>query len=262
MRRFGDGKPQDVESINRGLLSKVHAKWYIPSNTVVTAVGRVSHKEIVEHVGRVFPISPNRVEHTVWDDESGELPETKEIVVTRPARNKSIVVLGSKIPQLTEEERVKLLLFMRMMARGMNSILFREMREKRGLVYTVSGSIHEEPKLANYICFVAEALPEVTDEVSGLLRELVLGHPCDDRNRFELVQGAYRDTLLASLESVDEWFSIIDRLMIGEGKNAEEFARRMAERRRNIAAATLRDVLEFRKRIFNPDGFVSVVVRS
>lgn len=106
---------------------------YAPNSVVVAAAGNVEHDEIVELASKLFAPFEGRC----------VLP-VAESPVARPARyvrhkesEQAYVVVGSQGLSVRDERRYVLSLMDTILGGGMSSRLFQEIREKRGLVYSV-----------------------------------------------------------------------------------------------------------------------------
>ncbi len=106
---------------------------YAPNSVVVTAAGNVDHDEFAHRVERAFA------------EFSGVgRPFVLETPATTPARafkqkdsEQAYCILGTQGLSATDDRRYALSVLDTMLGGGMSSRLFQEIREKRGLVYTV-----------------------------------------------------------------------------------------------------------------------------
>jgi len=106
---------------------------YAPNAVVVAAAGNVDHDAFVEMVARAFDGFDGRC----------ELPEP-EVPATRPQARferreseQAYVILGTRGLSVRDERRYVLSVMDTILGGGMSSRLFQELRERRGLVYTV-----------------------------------------------------------------------------------------------------------------------------
>jgi predicted Zn-dependent peptidase len=107
--------------------------YYNPNSVVVAAAGNVDHDEFVKYVQEAFKNFKG----------SNELPQpqspltTPKTVVRQKDSEQVYVVMGSKGLAVTDPRRYSLSVLDTILGGGMSSRLFQEIREKRGLVYTV-----------------------------------------------------------------------------------------------------------------------------
>ena len=143
---FGDsplGRPilgtvDTIEGISRGTISRFYRSRYRPESMVVAAAGNVDHDHVLRLVRRAF--------EAVLDEESEPSPPRERrpvrrgltgTAITSRATEQAHVVLG--VPGLVRSDprRYALSVLSTALGGGMSSRLFQEVREKRGLAYSV-----------------------------------------------------------------------------------------------------------------------------
>lgn len=143
---FGDsplGRPilgtvDTIEGISRGTISRFYRKHYRPESMVVSAAGNVDHDKVVRRVRAAFSDVLDGMSEP--DGPRAARPLTREpagTAVTSRATEQAHVVLG--VPGLTRSDprRYALSVLSTALGGGMSSRLFQEVREKRGLAYSV-----------------------------------------------------------------------------------------------------------------------------
>ncbi len=127
------GYAETVSALSReDLLTHVHAR-YRPNAVVVAAAGNVEHERIVELVEQAFAgfagtsdaIAPERP------------PLTPALSVRHKDTEQAYVMLGAQGLSVRDERRYVLSVLDTVLGGGMSSRLFQEVREKRGLAYSV-----------------------------------------------------------------------------------------------------------------------------
>ncbi|HLI95069.1 MAG TPA: pitrilysin family protein [Candidatus Baltobacteraceae bacterium] len=108
-------------------------RHYAPNSVVVAAAGNVDHDQIVDLFGNAFGSFSGRCDLPV--------PETPQATPSTLFRHKdseqAYVVLGTRGLSVCDDRRYVLSVMDTILGGGMSSRLFQEIREKRGLVYTV-----------------------------------------------------------------------------------------------------------------------------
>ncbi len=136
------GLEETVRAARRADIAEFHRLHYRTGNVVVTAAGRVSHQEIVEgvaarldrafgEVGRDLLLGGGPPGRHVPDS-----PPMSRLVVNRPTEQAHIVV-GMQGFRRDHPDRQVLNVLDHILGGGMSSRLFQEIREKRGLAYSV-----------------------------------------------------------------------------------------------------------------------------
>jgi len=106
---------------------------YAPNSVIVAAAGNVDHEHFVELVAERFQGFQGLCELPV-----PESPETTPSTLVRQKDSEqAYVVLGARGLSVRDERRYALSVLDTILGGGMSSRLFQEIREKRGLVYTV-----------------------------------------------------------------------------------------------------------------------------
>ena len=146
---FGDtplGRPilGTVDSINRIARDQIadhYAARYTPDNLVVAAAGRLDHDQVVELTRKCFepvlvpgsaPVLPRLPPPAGPDVGAGKGVR----LISRPIEQANLV-LGCAGISRTDERRFSLGVLNAALGGGMSSRLFQEIREKRGLAYSV-----------------------------------------------------------------------------------------------------------------------------
>ncbi len=176
---FGDtplGRPilgtaDSINKITREQIAEHYAARYRPENLVVAVAGNVDHDSVVTLVGQAFvgvlgdaaPLPPRL---------SGPgAPQVASAVrlVSRPTEQAN-VVLGTGGLARTDDRRFPLGVLNAALGGGMSSRLFQEVREKRGLAYSVYSFVSHHADSGMFGLY-AGCLPAKTDEVLAICRD-------------------------------------------------------------------------------------------
>jgi predicted Zn-dependent peptidase len=179
---FGDtplGRPilgtvESISGIGRDRIARYYRDRYVPQNLVVSAAGNVDHDEVVRLVQAAFAA-------VLGDD--GQLPSAPRIggpgavptsgvrSLVRPTEQANLI-LGTVGITRTDERRFALGVLNAALGGGMSSRLFQEIREKRGLAYSVY-SYNSQYADTGIFGVYAGCLPAKVDEVLEICREEV-----------------------------------------------------------------------------------------
>jgi predicted Zn-dependent peptidase len=156
---FIAGTKDTVKSITRAQLFDKHRAAYTPKNSVLCVVGNNDFEEIV-----------SMAEKLVVDREGPKIerptiePHNLKKVENRDGLHQSNLALGFHFPFSGEKGRYVAEVFSAILGEGMSSKLFREVREKRGLVYGVKTEL-DIGSTYGYLAIWAGTDPEKADEV-------------------------------------------------------------------------------------------------
>jgi predicted Zn-dependent peptidase len=182
---FGDtplGRPilgtaDSINAITRGQITEHYQHRYTPPNLVVAAAGSVQHDEVVGGVREAFGAvidpaaapAPPRL---------GGLGETVPGGVGRGVRlvsrgiEQANLVLGCEGLSRTDGRRFALGILNAALGGGMSSRLFQEVREKRGLAYSVYSFAAQHAETGMWGVYVG-CLPAKADEVLAICQEQI-----------------------------------------------------------------------------------------
>lgn len=161
----GAGREEVVKAIKREQILEKHKKYYHPKNTILIVVGNNSLKE-VETLIEKFQVNS-----------SGEIPKLPEIIKKVSSENEkrkdieqANVTLGIHMPIQEKNLRYAVEVFSTILGSGMSSKLFTEVREKKGLVYSVRSDL-DIGKNYGYMVIYAGTAPERVSEVIKVCKE-------------------------------------------------------------------------------------------
>jgi predicted Zn-dependent peptidase len=248
---FGDtplGRPvlgtvDSIEGLARRTIHGYYQRHYRPENMVVAAAGNLDHATVVRLVRRAFraaglleagpaePVPPR----TGGVRLRGRRPDV--VVQSRPTEQANFVFGVPGLSRL-DERRFALGVLNGVLGGGMSSRLFQEVREKRGLAYSVY-SYNTQYADTGLFGVYAGCMPERVDQVLELCREelakvATAGITADELRRG---QAQLRGALVLGLEDTGSRMSRVGKaeLVYGELLGVSELLRR-------IDAVTLDDV--------------------
>jgi predicted Zn-dependent peptidase len=211
-RLFGDtplGRPilgsvESINSITRDRIAEHYAARYTPDNLVVAAAGSLEHEQVVELTRRAFgailagetPPVPPRLDGPAAGGGTG----TGVHLVSRPIEQANLV-LGCAGLKRTDDRRFALGVLNAALGGGMSSRLFQEVREMRGLAYSVYSFSSQHADTGSWGVY-AGCLPAKADEVLAICQEeiakVISGGLTDEE--LERGKGQLRGSIVLGLE--------------------------------------------------------------
>jgi predicted Zn-dependent peptidase len=169
------GTPATIRAVPRDAVWAHYREHYAPGSLVVTAAGGVDHDALCDQLSHAlsaggWPLAPGaapeprRITSDAWVPQDGA-----EVVVSRATEQANVIVGGVGITA-TDERRYAMSVLGAVLGGGMSSRLFQEIRERRGLAYSVYSfsSGHADTGLFGVY---AGCAPDRVDEVQRLLVE-------------------------------------------------------------------------------------------
>ncbi len=236
------GSVESIETLSAESIRRYYRRWYRPEHVVVAAAGNLDHATVVRLVRKAFreagvdlagdtrPAAPRL---------GGRKPAYGPTVQLEPRTSEQAnLVLGMPGISRTDDRRFALGVLNAALGGGMSSRLFQEVREKRGLAYSVysySSQFADTGLFGVYAGCLPQKLDEVLDLCLGELVEVAEHGITDD----ELArgQGQLRGGLVLGLEDTGSRMTRIGKseLVHGELLGVDELLDR-------IDAVTLDDV--------------------
>lgn len=214
----GKFEPADL----RGFL----AEHYTPESLVVSAAGAVHHEDIVRHVEALFGglTRRSRGGETQALYRGGHAASSKSF-------EQSHVLLGLPSPSCLDPAFYTAQVFSGLFGGGMSSRLFQEVREERGLCYSIYSTLwglEDAGMIAVHAATGAESVDELAGVVVSELRAIAESGPAADE--LQRAKAQLKAGLLMALES--------------SSVRAEQMARQIMTQRRLIAPRELADEVE------------------
>jgi predicted Zn-dependent peptidase len=238
-----------IRNMKREALPGFMNAHYTPDNMVISACGNLEHNQVVDLVAKHFADLPNAERHAPMaaDYTGGEYRESREL-------DQAHIVLGFASPGYGEPDYYPAMLLSTLLGGGMSSRLFQEIREKRGLVYSIysfTAPARDGGLFGIYAgtgeSEAAELMPVTLEELSKVQQHITAAEL--NRARAQLKAG-----LLMSLEST--------------GSRCEQLARQWqifgriipaAETVRKIESVTEADIRNVATKIFRERPTIATI---
>jgi predicted Zn-dependent peptidase len=170
------GSKETVESFTGRSLREYFSSAYAAPNMVISAAGNLEHAHVRDLVSTAFAGLP-----TAGATFSQDAPVVKPTVLTRTKElEQSHICLGTNSYPQSHEDRYVSYILNSLLGGSMSSRLFQNVREKRGLAYSVFSGLSAYRDAGNitiYAGCAADNVEEVVDlcveELRGLKRALV-----------------------------------------------------------------------------------------
>ena len=158
------GDKASIEAMERDEIAAFHADHYRPVNLVVAAAGRLEHDDVVRRIDGFLDGGAPGFKATREPPATDLRPLT---VVHRPTEQAHLAIGWRGFGQ-DDPDRYALALLNHVLGGGMSSRLFQEVREQRGLVYSVYSfsSLYAD---AGALAVYAGTAPSKVDEVLSLI---------------------------------------------------------------------------------------------
>jgi predicted Zn-dependent peptidase len=244
------GSEETVGNIDRAAMADFWRRNYGPDRLVVAAGGDVKHEDVVALTERYFgdlepPVGADDYERANVD-ESQAAPRVR--LVERETEQAHLCVAMPALSYSTERRYVQSTIEA-VLSSGMSSRLFQEIREKRGLVYSVYGYFRPYADVGQGVVYAGTDLERVEETIGAIVEELrKLRDELVPEEEHERTKTLRKGRLLMGLEdsrSVAAWIGS-QEATYGEIKTPEEVMEK-------IEAVTREEVLELSRELFRSD---------
>lgn len=164
------GTPEIVDSIQRPDFIEHLDRWYRSNNMVLSVAGRVEHGDMLcwaeEFFGRAAPGELAPVPDAVT-----EFPDERLLLESRDLAQSNLAI-GLRGIGREDPDRFTLTVLTNLLGRGMSSRLFREVRERRGLAYSVGASTSRYGGIGSFAVTAGVSPENLLEATRVILEEL------------------------------------------------------------------------------------------
>lgn len=223
------GKEAIVRSINKEMLERYYDAYYVPNNTVITVVSNLEHERIIELVEKWFlGWKKKNVDRPILEFEKNR---EKFKITHRDNMEQSTVLYLYTFKDLTKREELALRVLNHKFGESSNSILFRELREDRGLAYDVYTSMDLTHNLKSLYIYAAVSPEDVDDAIKCIdscierIKEEIIVF---DSNTINNMKKVFKTAIASTLEdSSDLGNYLVHQAM--DGENLYQFTEDMEQ---------------------------------
>jgi len=191
------GDRSTITAMTRDQIDGYFRSRYRPTSIVVAAAGRLDHDEVVAGIGRRYAGADGDAPARLVP----ALAPCRPVVVHNRPTEQAHVVVGLRALDRGDGDRFALAVLNHVLGGGMSSRLFQEIREKRGLVYSVysyRAAYLESGALAIYAGTSPARVHEVLHLIHAELDRLVDDEVSD--RELAVAKGNVKGSLALSLE--------------------------------------------------------------
>ena len=238
-----------VRAMTRDTVLGYMRDHYSAPNMVLAAAGRIDHDRLVEMADRAFAAlpAPQAAGARGARYVGGDFREDRDIEQVN-------LVVGFDGVSYADPDYYAASVLSTLLGGGMSSRLFQEVREKRGLVYSIysfSTSYTEGGLFGIYAGTgedeIEELVPVMCDEIVGVTRGV-------DRVEVDRARAQLKASILMSLESTSSRCELLARQMVIYGRPMP-----VAEVVAKVEAITADDVVRVARRLFATPPTVAVL---
>ncbi|MBC93143.1 MAG: peptidase M16 [Rhodospirillaceae bacterium] len=161
------GKSDIVSKLSRDAVVSFRDKHYQAPQMVVAAAGNLNHEKFFDYVGLKFEALKNNQTSIIKESAytSGEYRESRDLEQIH-------LILGFRSAAIGSHEFYGMTLLSNLLGGGMSSRLFQEIREKRGLVYSIDTFVSAFSEVGLFGIYAGTGPENITQLIPALCEEL------------------------------------------------------------------------------------------
>ncbi len=246
------GESGAVGNFGRDDVMRYFGDNYVPQNLVVATAGSVKHEDVVAYVRETLELNPaGEPMHKSY------VPSpASEVMVRTKQTEQAHICYGTQAFDAKSDDRFTLTILDTILGGGMSSRLFREIREKKGLAYSVY-SYHSLFEDTGLFTVYAGTRPSNAEEVIRLiqkeLNDVAANGAGDDE--FAKAKDHLKGQLVLGLESTRNRMTRLGKSELTQGEilSLDELVER-------IDKVTKDDVARIAAELFKPERMVLTVI--
>ncbi|MGH3896791.1 MAG: M16 family metallopeptidase [Pseudonocardiaceae bacterium] len=250
------GTEESITGMTREALYRFYRRCYTPERMVLAVTGNVTHRAVLAAVQHSFghhltgcaqPAGPRRGRARI----SGR----RALAVCNDHSEQAHLLLGVRAMDRHDDRRSVLGVLNAALGGGMSSRLFQQVREQRGLAYSVYSSMACYADTGS-LSIYAGCSPQRLGEVAAVVGDVLASVARDGLSGAELARGKgqLRGGLILGLENPGSWMSRIGKAELHHGEHLT-----VTEELRRIDAVTADQVAELAREFLRRPVTAAVV---
>lgn len=199
------GTIKDVKEYTRENLYEFYKKNYRPNNSIITMVSSLEHKDALKEIEKVF---------SKWENDKIEKAE----IITEDNIHKTVTSYKKNIEQatiiylytfndLSRELELPLRILNHRLGESSNSLLFREVRENKGLAYDIYSNIDLTKNVRSMCIYTAvnqEDVEETMKSIDDTIEAIKSGKTIIGERDLSIMKKVHKTAVISTLEDSSE----------------------------------------------------------
>ncbi|AWZ49195.1 peptidase M16 [Clostridiaceae bacterium 14S0207] len=241
------GKEKLIRTFSRNKLMEYYNKYYVPNNSVISIVSSYEHEQVKALVEKYFESwkkdSINKPSIICENNISGNYETCKKEI------EQSTIVFLYTFFDLNDEEELALRVLNHKFGESSNSILFREIRENKGLAYDIYTQIDCSDYIKSLYIYtgvedenIEETIKCIYDCIENIKNKNIV---FNDRT-LTLMKKIFKTSLISTLEDASELSQYV-LIQVMENRDIYEFIREME----SLEQMKSEDIYNIAKKVLN-----------
>ena len=229
------GTTKSIKSMSRNTVYNYYKKKYLPQDIVVAVAGNVKHKDVVRKVEAALSrdnfLDRPKTDFRLRTSSPAKISGRNKVGIIDRKTEQAHLLFGVDGVSRNDDRRFALSILASALGGGMSSRLFQEIREKRGLAYSVYSYIQQFAGSGS-LSFYAGCQPQKAEEVISIIRDITNEVANNGITNEEIIRakGAVRGALVLSQEDSGSRMNRIGKseLVYGEIMSFDEILKRVS----------------------------------
>ena len=241
------GLDENVKSFTKKELYEYYKKYYIPNNALITMVSSLSHEEAFEEISKHFSKwePKESIKLVVKDEKNRNIKK----VTTKDNIELCTIIYLFTFYDLDKKYELPLRILNHRLGESANSLLFREVRENRGLAYDIYSHLDITQNVRTLYVYTAVDEEDIDDAASAIedifkdikFRKIIIGE-----NDLNIMKKVHKTAVISTLEDSVELCSYILSQSL-EGEDIFEFLKDMD----SLNTITADEIYEVANKVLN-----------
>ena len=241
------GTEKSVSSFKREDLVKFYNKFYKPDNAILTFVSCLDHEEAVQLIKDNFSGWSGQAEKRT--DCILEKNNPKKVTTYKGHIEQSTILYLYTFYEIEREQELAFKILNHKFGESSNSILFRELRENRGLAYDVYTHMDMTSNIKTLYIFTAvsdENVEEALECIDECIEKIKNEEIIFDEHTLSLMKKVHKTAVVSTLEDSSEIGNYVLNQRL-EDQDIKEFIRDM----KDLDKISSKDIYEVGRKILN-----------
>lgn len=235
------GLDENVKSFTKKELYDYYKKYYIPNNSLITMVSSLSHEEAFEEISKHFSKweSNEKIKLVVKDEKNINIKK----VTTKENIELCTIIYLFTFYDLDKNYELPLRILNHRLGESANSLLFREVRENRGLAYDIYSHLDITQNVRTLYVYTAvdeEDIDDAANAIEEIFKNIKFRNITIGENDLNIMKKVHKTAVISTLEDSVELCSYILSQSL-EGEDIFEFLKDM-DRLNTITADEIYEV--------------------
>lgn len=204
------GLDENVKSFTKKELYEYYKKYYIPNNSLITMVSSLSHEEAFEEISKHFSKwePKEKIELVVKDEKNRNIKK----VTTKENIELCTIIYLFTFYDLDKNYELPLRILNHRLGESANSLLFREVRENRGLAYDIYSHLDITQNVRTLYVYTAvdeEDIDDAANAIEEIFKDIKFRNIIIGENDLNVMKKVHKTAVISTLEDSVELCSYI-----------------------------------------------------